>query len=290
MKHRLDITVLLMIIFLLAQFVGIFVLHQYIDPQKSLEAGKTEFKELPIGERPQMEENLSFLPILIVVLIGTVLMLFLIKFKLNWVWKIWFLLAIFLTLTVSFNALISLKFALFLALVLAIWRIFWPNFWVQNATEVFMYGGLAAIFVPVFNLWSIVILLVLISFYDAYAVWKSKHMITLAKSQTESKVFAGVLIPYSLKKVKKVGEFPEKVQRKIALLGGGDIAFPLLFAGVIMKEMGLWQALVIPFFALLGLAGLLFLAKKDKFYPAMPFISAGCFLGLGAVWLISLLI
>jgi len=288
MKHRLDITILLMVIFLLAQFVGIAILYQYIDQQKSAEAGKIEFKALPLGERPEMEESTSYLPIMIIILVGTVLMLLLIKYNLSWVWKIWFLSAIFLTLVVSFNALISLKLALFLALLLAVWRIFWPNFWVQNFTEVFMYGGLAAIFVPVFNLWSIIILLILISVYDAYAVWKSKHMITLAKSQTESKVFAGVLIPYSLKK-EKIDHQEKKIPGKVAILGGGDIAFPLLFAGVIMKETGLWQSLVIPFFALLGLGALLFLAKKDRFYPAMPFISAGCFLGLLTTWLISLI-
>jgi presenilin-like A22 family membrane protease len=113
-------------------------------------------------------------------------------------------------------------------------------------------------------------------------------MITLAKSQTQSKVFAGILIPYSLKK-KKVDHPEKKIPGKIALLGGGDIAFPLLFAGVVMKQMGMWQALIIPFFALLGLGALLFFAKKDKFYPAMPFISGGCFLGLLIVWLVGLI-
>ncbi|MFH0701073.1 MAG: presenilin family intramembrane aspartyl protease [Candidatus Woesearchaeota archaeon] len=294
MKHRLDITILLLVIFLLAQFIGIAILYKYIDPVKSTETGKMEFKELPIGERPQVNENYSYLPIMIMVLVGTGLMLILIKYHLNWIWKVWFLLAIFLTLMISFNAFISLKIALFLALLLSLWRTFWPNILVQNFTEVFIYGGLAAIFVPAFNLWSIIILLILISVYDAYAVWKSKHMITLAQSQAKSKVFAGLLIPYTWKKKgKEIGKgkekpAPEAKSGRIALLGGGDIAFPLLFAGVILKEMGLWQALVIPFFALLGLALLLFFSKEKRFYPAMPFISAGCFLGLAVVWVISL--
>mgnify|MGYP001591251463 FL=1 len=154
-----------------------------------------------------------------------------------------------------------------------------------------MYGGLAAIFVPAFNLWSIIILLLLISVYDAYAVWKSKHMITLAQSQAKSKVFAGLLIPYSWKKKEK-GKEKSSIEKsksgRIALLGGGDIAFPLLFAGVVLKEIGLWQALVIPFFALLGLGLLLLFSKEKRFYPAMPFISAGCFLGLAVVWIIGL--
>jgi len=289
MKHRLDITLLLLTIFLLAQFLGIAILYKYIDVDKSVTLGTTQFKALPLGERPEVNEQYSYLPIMITVIIGTVLMLLLIKYKLDWVWKIWFFAAVFLTLSVAFNAFITLRIALFLALALALWKIFWPNFWVQNFTEIFTYGGLAAIFVPIFNLWSISVLLIMVALYDAYAVWKSKHMITLAQSQTKSKVFAGLLIPYSLKKkVKTKHKLPE-VAGRIALLGGGDIGFPLLFAGVVLKEMGLWQALIIPLFALGGLAGLLFMAKKDKFYPAMPFISAGCFMGLAVVWLISLI-
>lgn len=287
MKHRLDITILLLVIFLLAQFLGIAILYKYIDVDKSVVLGNTQFKELPLGERPEVNEQYSYLPIMITIIIGTILMLLLIKYQLNWIWKIWFLIAVFLTLTISFNAFTSLKIALFLALALALWKIFWPNFWVQNATEVFMYGGLAAIFVPVFNLWSIIILLILISIYDAYAVWKSKHMITLAQSQTKSKVFAGLLIPYSMKKV-KVKKGLSEVPGRIALLGGGDIGFPLMFAGVVLKEMGLWQALIIPFFALAGLGTLLFFAKEKKFYPAMPFISVGCFVGLAVLWLMGL--
>src|SRR3989344_1951223 len=87
---------------------------------------------------------------------------------------------------------------------------------------------------------------------------------------------------------KSASSVPVKV--RTAILGGGDIGFPLLFAGVIMKEIGLWQSLLIPFFALGGLAFLLWYGDEKKFYPAMPFISAGCFVGLGVVGVVSLLV
>ena len=111
-------------------------------------------------------------------------------------------------------------------------------------------------------------------------------------------MFAGLLIPYKLtklslpkkavKKTAKISKVPQKV--RTAILGGGDIGFPLIFAGIVLKELGLWQSLIIPFFATLGLGMLLWKSKEKKFYPAMPFISAGCFLGLGIVLLIGLLI
>ncbi len=296
MKHHPLITGLLLLTFLAAQFIGIAVVYKYIDPLQSAEQGKTIFKPLPIGERPPVEEKTSYIPVILAILLGTGLLLLLIKFHLDWVWKLWFLIAVVVSLTVALSAFIPTAAAFLVSLVAALWKIFKPNVWIQNFTELFIYGGLAAIFSPMFNLWSISILLILIAVYDAYAVWKSKHMVTLAKSQAKSKIFAGLLIPYKLGKKlgKKVSEgaaarqVPTKV--RTAILGGGDIGFPLIFAGVVLKQLGLWQSLVIPFFALAGLALLLFIADEKKFYPAMPFISAGCLVGLGVVWVVSLVV
>ena len=286
-------TVILLVIFLLAQFIGIAVLYKYIDPAKSAATGKVEFKELPIGERPPVEEKTSFLPIIIAILIGTGFLLLLMKYNLIWIWKVWFLLAAFFALTIAWDAFLPTTMAFVLAFIFAVWKVFRPNVLVHNFTELFIYGGLAAIFVPLFNLFSVIVLLLLISAYDAYAVWKSKHMITLAKSQAKAKIFAGLMLPYKLGKVslgKPKSGMKIKVKKvRTAILGGGDIGFPLIFAGVVLKEMGLWQSLFIPFGALLGLAVLLWNGKENRFYPAMPFISAGCFVALGIVWGIGLL-
>ncbi len=297
MKHTLKITLVLLGIFLLAQFIGIGVLYNYIDKEKSAETGETVFEELPIGERPPLEEKTSFLWIILAVLIGTGILLLLIKYRIYLLWKIWFLIAVVLALTIAWGAFIRVEIALFLALAFGLWKIFKPNVFVQNFTEVFIYGGLAAIFSPLFNLWSVIILLLLISAYDMYAVWKSKHMITLAKSQAEAKIFAGLLIPYKFKRKKEVkrkevkGKKVRKVERKIstAILGGGDIGFPLIFAGVILKVFGLWQALVIPVFSGMALLFLLLKGNENKFYPAMPFITIGCLVGLAVVWLLGML-
>ncbi|MEK6950139.1 MAG: presenilin family intramembrane aspartyl protease [Nanoarchaeota archaeon] len=296
MKHHPLITSILLLTFLAAQFIGLAIVYKYIDQTQSAEQGKTIFKPLPIGERPPVEEKTSYIPVLLAILLGTGLLLLLIRFHLDWVWKAWFLIAVVVSLTVALAAFIPALPAFLISLAAAAWKILKPNVWIQNFTELFIYGGLAAIFVPLFNLRSISILLVLIAIYDAYAVWKSKHMVTLAKSQAKSRIFAGLLIPYKMGKLLKPAKPPgrevERVPVKVrtAILGGGDIGFPLIFAGVVLKQLGLWQSLVIPFFALAGLALLLLIADEKKFYPAMPFISAGCLVGLAVVWLAGLVI
>ncbi len=290
MKHSLSMTIIMLATFLLAQFIGIAILYNYIDPLKSLETGETEFKDLPIGERPPVEEKTSFFPIVVAILIGTGILLLLMRYNLTWVWKVWFLLAAFFALTIAWDAFLPTAVAFVLAFVFSIWKVFRPNVLVHNITELFIYGGLAAIFVPLFNLFSVIVLLLLISVYDAYAVWKSKHMIEMAKSQAKAHIFAGLMLPYKLGKSEKPKPGMKMKKVRTAILGGGDIGFPLIFAGVVLKEFGLWQSLVIPFGALLGLAVLLWNGKENKFYPAMPFISAGCFIALGVVWGISFLL
>ena len=70
------------------------------------------------------------------------------------------------------------------------------------------------------------------------------------------------------------------VKVRSAVLGGGDVAFPLLFSGVVMKTTGSYVfPLIITLTTAIALGLLLTYSEKGKFYPAMPFISAGCFVG-----------
>lgn len=289
MKHTWKVTVILLVMFLVAQFIGIWVVYNYIDQDASAVTGETVFAETSLGERPNLDPTTSTIFIAVAILLGTGLMLLIIKYNLAILWKLWFLLAVIISLSVAFGAFTSGLIAFVLAFVLGLWKLFRPNFYIQTITELFIYGGLAAIFVPMLNLLTVSLLLVLISVYDYWAVFKSKHMIKLAKSQTKNGMFAGLLVPYKIKKPSLRKKKGKKVKVRTAMLGGGDVGFPIIFAGVILAEMGLWQALVIPFFALFGLGYLFWKSEQKKFYPAMPLISAGCFIGLAVVWLIGFL-
>lgn len=304
MKHSLTITLILIAVFFVSQIVGLAVTDQYVEEVVVNETtGKVEnvtYKELPLDlERPEVEEDQSYIFIIIAVLVGTAIILLLMKFKGYKVWKVWFFLSVMICLSVAFAAFINQWAAIILALVLAGWKTYRPNFLVHNLSEIFIYGGLAAIFVPILSITSAIILLLAISVYDMIAVWQSKHMVKMANFQTESKVFAGLSIPYQLpdKKAKKEKKTKKKVKKgttkirgvKNAILGGGDIGFPLMFAGVVMKATGFWNVLVIPVVVTIALFLLLYFAKKDRFYPAMPFITAGCFVGYGMMWILGLL-
>jgi presenilin-like A22 family membrane protease len=293
MKHTAKITLILVGVFLLAQIIGLFVIDNYIDVQKTQETGEISFEDLPLGiERPDIQEDYSFVYILSAVIIGTLLLFVLIRFRLHRVWKVWYALAIFISLTIAFAAFVPATIAAVLGMIIALLKVLRPNVVIHNLGEIFMYGGLAVIFVPRMNIFAAFMLLVLISLYDMYAVWKSKHMIALAKFQSQNQMFAGFYVPYSMPKGKavrvgstSVSKMSVPVQIKSAVLGGGDIAFPLLFTGTVFKTVGLYAG-IISLTATVALFGLLLYGKKDTFYPAMPFLSIGCFIGNGIIWLL----
>jgi presenilin-like A22 family membrane protease len=293
MKHTLKITLILVLFFFVSQVVGLAITNEYLDHKTTAETGNVTWQALPYNmERPPVEESTSYIWIISAILIGTLLLYLLIKFKKVNLWKIWFFLAILLTLSVAFAAFIPQIIAFILALIFAIFKIFKPNVIMQNITEIFVYGGLAAIFVPIINIFAAFMLLILISIYDIIAVFKTKHMVSIAKFQSKTQVFAGLLIPYEKMKLKK--EETSKAKKPIAMkkvrlavLGGGDIGFPLLFAGVVMKDLmlanmeliGFLKTLIIPLCVTIALFFLLMKGKEEKFYPAMPFLSIGCIIG-----------
>ncbi|MBS3154969.1 hypothetical protein J4404_00535 [Candidatus Woesearchaeota archaeon] len=260
MKYDFKVVGLILILFFTAQIIGLYVVNHYLS------------NELPYNiERPQFEEQTSYIPVTIMILVATGIAILLLRFKAFRLWKFWFFIGITFALLISFSVFIPSIIALILALVISFFKVFKPNYIIHNLAEVFMYGGLAAIFVPVFSLSSIFILLLIISTYDMIAVWKTKHMVKLAKSQAKMKIFAGLLIPY---------------KNKSAILGGGDIGFPLFFVGTILKTYSALNAVIVILFITLSLFLLLYYAQKNKFYPAMPFLSAGCLAG----YLVSLLL
>lgn len=259
MKHKLWVISLLLLLFFLAQIIGLIISVHY-----------SSISTLPLGiTRPEVNPETSYVSLFFVLLVATGLALVLLHFRLFLLWRFWFLVSLFVTLTISLNAFFSYSVALVFAIVFSLWRIFKPNPIVHNLSEIFIYGALAAIFVPLLSLFSVFVLLVLISIYDYIAVRKTTHMVKLAKSQGEAKVFAGLLIPY---------------EKNVAMLGGGDIGFPLLFSAVVMHTYGLglldWRAYIVPLFAGLLLLALFLKGEKKKYYPAMPYITLGCVLGL----------
>jgi presenilin-like A22 family membrane protease len=333
MKHKFTITLTLLAMFLVTQFIGITVLNAYA-PTVTETLNQTTGKPIIDIEQPALpfgleyEENTDPLPnfvsIIFAIIFAAAIFGFLMKYNLKFVMRSWFFLVVVISLGITLypllqkfiphTQLITIQIAtLMIALPLAFFKIIKPNIYIHNATELLIYPGIAIIIVSLIyspankmaGIFFAIALLILISIYDAWAVWKSGIMQKMAKYQMETlQIFGGFLLPsMSEKEKEKLRKLKEKYKNKkipttakkrkfkvnLAILGGGDVIFPIITAGVFMWTFpeqalfginGLIPALFIIAGALLGLTYLFLNTKKGKAYPAMPYISTGIFIGM----------
>ena len=308
MKHTIKVTIILLAMFVIAQLIGLFVIsvysphiEQFTDVNGTI-INQTSYN-LPLGLDPPQDSNptTNITSIIIAFVFAIALMLLLMNFKVEILLRIWFFLVIIIALVLTLNASLmsftdkALFIALAIAIPLAYIKVFQRHIIVHNLTELLIYPGIAAIFVPLLNIWTTVILLIIISGYDMYAVWHAKFMQKMAKYQINNvKVFSGFFVPYigkkereMLDKMKNSKKKNKKMKISIALLGGGDVVFPIILAGVVLNSLGLLPALIISLGATIALGALFYYSEKGKFYPAMPFITAGCFIALVIAYLVA---
>jgi len=303
MKHSYKITAILTVMFLITQLIGLFVVTTYIDGLN-----------LPYGLEPPEEitEQPKGFEIIIAFALAVIFFLLLMKFNAETFIRLWYFVVTILALGLAFNVILfkfglsnAAYWALLIAVPLSYVKIFRKHLITHNLTELFIYPGIAAVFIPLLNITWMIILLFLISIYDIWAVWHSKFMQKMAKFQINKlQIFTGFFVPYADKKQKekiklikqKYAQKGDKVMERqfkkakirvnLAILGGGDVIFPIITAGVFYKVFGLLSALIIVGFATLALLGLFMLARKGRFYPAMPFLSVGLYLGMVVSWLV----
>jgi len=298
--------------FIVTQLIGLAVIHAYTPV---LDEQNQTINPLPYGMQPpsEVETGISLVSIIIAFILAITFIFFLTKLKAARFIRLWFFLVVTIVLGITLNALLSRFFhhslmingiilpiaptlAIIIALPLAIYKIFKRNIIVHNLTELMIYPGIAVVFIPLLSVWTIILLLLLISVYDMWAVWHTGFMQKMAKYQIdELKLFAGFFVPYLNKKQRamvkqaKLSKKPlkqKKMKVSLAILGGGDVVFPIITAGVIFRTLGLIPALIVIAGATIALVTLFYYSKKGKFYPAMPFITAGLLAGICVAYLI----
>ena len=125
----------------------------------------------------------------------------------------------------------------------------------------------------------------------------------MAKFQiNEVGVFGGFFIPYADKKTRQKIRFlkqkyknkvPDSVARKqkikisLAILGGGDVVFPLILAGVVFRSLGLLPALAIILFSTIAL---FFSRYTRKTLPSAPLWSPAITLTMSPDFIFSFII
>ena len=267
MKHPAKTTLFLIAFFFLTQVIGLIIIANTVQ----ITAEGPAYPDTIAGERPDLEPKESFVSILFAIIIATILALLILHFKKLTLWKTWYLVAIIMAITISLETITQTSAALFIAIILGIYKA--KNFILHNLSELLIYPGIVLLFVDALTpIWAIY-LLIAIAIYDIIAVYHSKHMIKLAKQTMKNQTFTGIIIPVT--------------KKKVAILGGGDIAFPMLFTAIVFTNLLLTnspqtaflKSLIISVTATIALSILFLISKEDRFYPAMPALALGSILG-----------
>jgi presenilin-like A22 family membrane protease len=223
-----------------------------------------------------------------------VLVLFLIPVrKLQYVFRVlftvmygWGVLILLLLIFPSLNEFVVCGIALACGLI---W-LFWTRIWFQNVLLIITLSAMGSVFGFFFaSPWAFLAVMFAISIYDFLAV-KFGLMVWMADKLSETTSLPAFVFPKnptdwvnSTQSI-SVNKLSEKTstEREYSILGGGDIAFPLMLAVSIYFQKNMFNAIVIAVFALLGLMTAYIIQArwlKGRPMPALPPITALSFIG-----------
>lgn len=229
--------------------------------------------------------KISFFQFILYFLFGTLLIFLFVRFfkygkQKTAVFQTLFVLTVFWGGILLLSIWIGDVFALIFMTFLLFWWWKWPSIFIQDLCMILAMAGAGSVLGLTFTPEIIVILLIIFSIYDFIAVYKTKHMVEMAKEMIESRAILGLVVPPDLASFKQNLK-QVKLGGKFMVLGGGDVVFPLLLCSSLVSS-GILNSLIVALFSLIGLfAGFLFFIsqKQKKAIPALPPIALFSIIG-----------
>jgi presenilin-like A22 family membrane protease len=177
-----------------------------------------------------------------------------------------------------------------LAVGLGLAWLLWARIWLHDLLLVVTLAGAGAVFGFIVSPWTFMIFMLIIAVYDVLAV-RFGFMVWMAERMSQSTSLPAFIFPRdvgdwmsSLKSVSFAELKEQEVEeREHAVLGGGDIGFPLMLATSVYFQSNLAGAVLVGGFALVGLISAFFIQMywlKGKPMPAMPPITFFSLIGL----------
>ncbi len=243
-----------------------------------------------ISSKP--DDPINAVGLLVYILAVTALMLLVLHFvkpQKKWFIKLVEILAIFgvawLVLGVVLN---DDGLGLTLALIVSAIRIVSPQIkLVRNIAGILAAAGAGAIIGVSLGWFSTLLLAALLAVYDIIAVFRTKHMVTLAKALVEEQAAFTVALPDAMRSFE---------------LGTGDLVIPVAVTSATVAHIYATGSTMTPLVAgvtvgvisLLALAGIMAtlsyaLQKPKAAWPALPMQVVLMTMGSGALWLLGVL-
>jgi presenilin-like A22 family membrane protease len=197
------------------------------------------------------------------------------------IYKILFLSVSFFSSLIFFESFLPEPIPLILVFLLIFWWMKKPIVLNQDLLIIFSLAGIGASLGLSLKPEAVILILIILSIYDFIAVYKTKHMVKMARDMIEAGTILGLAFPFEpfgfLKSTKEI----KPGEGNFLILGGGDIALPLIFS-VSLHKFGILKPFIVAIFSLLGLFAnfLLFIFQKERnAIPALPLISLFSIIG-----------
>ncbi len=177
-----------------------------------------------------------------------------------------------------------------MAVIAGIAWLFWARIWLHDLILLITLSRAGSVFGFLFSPSTFMIFMLVIAVYDVVAV-RFGFMVWMADKLSESATLPAFIFPRKigdwilpLKNV-RVGDLKneESDRREYAVLGGGDIGFPLMLAVSVFFAANLISAMLVGVFALLGLVSAFLIQSlwlRGKPMPALPPIASFSLIGL----------
>ncbi len=194
--------------------------------------------------------------------------------------RFFFLLALFSGTFITTSVFIPDTWALIFSLFLVSFYVIWPRVWFHNLILILTLPGIAALLGASLNPWMAVLILIIISVYDYVAVYKTKHMVRMAKAMISGRAIFAMIFPEHWQGFKSRLDEAHPGEG-FMMLGTGDFVFPLIMAASAYAVSPVAAWLVFSF-ALLGLLlmHLIFVSQKIRRpMPALPPLATFAIIG-----------
>jgi len=184
------------------------------------------------------------------------------------IFRLIFIFVVFFGGSLFLQIWISDILALVLMGFLVLWWVKKPSVLIQDICMILAIAGVGSSLGVTFTPLAVVFLLIIFSIYDFIAVYKTKHMVKMAKEMIENKAILALVIPqtpYGFKE--NLGEI--KLGGQFLILGGGDVIFPLLLSASLISQ-GVVDSFIVAIFAVVGLSVSFYIFSSQKFRQAIP--------------------
>ncbi len=227
------------------------------------------------------EASISWWQFLLAFSIGTAIVLGLIRIMHGGLFlRIFFLMALFSGTLVTLGIFLSSIWSLIFSSLFVIIYIFYPYVWFHNFVLILTLPGIAATLGASLTPYVVAILLIFMSFYDYIAVYKTKHMVKMAKAMIAGRAIFAMIYPEHWHGFKMhINE--AHPGEGFMMLGTGDFVFPIIMAtsAYVISAAAAWTVLAASLFGLLLMHLIFSLQKVRRPMPALPPLAAFSILG-----------